>query len=561
MAQGRLLFCIASLFVLAPGARGAAEAQTHFVQDGKAKLVREEGKAWTRGDGYLECSGTGSYLVAGKAICGGDFHIKARLTILKLAVTAASVSFDRSSNFGFDGGGGRLFVQGPFFCARTRHLAKSADFIQPGRPFLFEMIRRDRTVRCLIDGKTVHTLTSNDELGTLAIRPWRSTMRVYDFSASGDLRDAPKPPEGQTDVFVSGTHGYHSFRIPAIVVTTKGAVLAFAEGRKRTRSDTGDIDTVLRRSTDGGRTWSKLQVIADDGPHTMGNPCPVVDQATGTIWMLNTRNLGSDHEGKIWTRTGQGTRTVWVMKSTDDGLTWSMPVEITKSVKEPQWTWYATGPCTGIQIERGPHKGRLVIPCDHGTGHGRDYKSHIITSDDHGTTWKLGGSTPDTNSSECQVVELVDGRLLLNTRNCFRKTGFRSVSVSEDGGMTWGDVRLDKALPCPGCQGSILRYTARPKFKKNRILFSNPASSRGRVRMTVRLSFDQGKTWPVAKVVHPGSSAYSCLVVLPDLSIGCLYERDGYAKITLARLTLEWLTDGRDALRKTGANSGKRNDP
>jgi len=358
-------------------------------------------------------------------------------------------------------------------------------------------------------------------------------------------------PGDEIDLFTSGKEGYRCFRIPAMVVSNRGAVLAFCEGRKHGCSDTGDIDTVLKRSLDGGKTWLPIQVVWDDGPNVCGNPCPVVDRQTGTIWLLSTHNLAEDHEGRIWAGTGKGTRTVWVSKSTDDGETWSKPGEITPSTKPPEWTWYATGPGVGIQLQQEPHQGRLVIPCDHGVAGGRDYHSHVIYSDDHGQTWKLGGSVPDKTTSECQVVELVDGTLHLNIRNHFRRTYRRAISLSKDGGSTWSDPYHDPLLITPHCQGSVLRYTRKPQHEKNRLLFSNPASTKGRANMTVRLSYDEGTTWAVSKTIHAGPAAYSCLAVLPDGSIACFYEggeKSPYERINFARFTLQELTDGEDQL-------------
>ncbi len=152
---------------------------------------------------------------------------------------------------------------------------------------------------------------------------------------------------------------------PALIVTSNQTLLAFCEGRKNSASDTGDIDLLLKRSTDGGKTWSEPQVVWDDGPNTCGNPCPVVDETTGTIWLLLTHNPGDTGEARIMEGKPGGTRTVWLSRSTDDGKTWTPPVDITASTKDPSWGWYATGPGVGIQIQHGPHRGRLVIPCDH----------------------------------------------------------------------------------------------------------------------------------------------------------------------------------------------------
>ncbi|MBC8229320.1 exo-alpha-sialidase [bacterium] len=348
----------------------------------------------------------------------------------------------------------------------------------------------------------------------------------------------------QTDVFVSGQDGYQTYRIPSVIVTSKGTVLAFCEGRKNSSSDAGDIDIVLKRSFDRGKTWEPMQIIWDDGSNTCGNPCPVIDHDTGTIWLLLTHNLGEDREGKIWDGTSKGTRTVWVMNSTDDGETWSKPVDITKTAKAPNWSWYATGPGVGIQLSHGLHKSRLVVPCDHGIAGSRDYHAHVIYSDDHGATWKCGGSVPDKTTSECQVVELMDGTLMLNIRNHFRETYRRTIAFSKDGGLTWSDVKLDPILTDPHCQASLIGYTDKQTDKKNWLLFSNPASTTRR-RMTVRLSYDEGETWSASKLLHPGPSGYSCLTVLPDKTIGCFYERgdrNPYEKITLAQFTLDWLT-------------------
>jgi sialidase-1 len=351
-----------------------------------------------------------------------------------------------------------------------------------------------------------------------------------------EARAAESP--AHTDVFVSGQEGYHTYRIPAILVSPKGELLAFCEGRKHSSSDTGDIDVVMKRSADGGKTWSKMQVVADQGPHVIGNPCPVVDRSTATIWMPLTRNRGDEPEPKIMKGITTEPRTVWLTKSADDGHTWSEPVNISETTRKPHWRWYATGPCVGIQLQ----SGRRVIPCDdsdHSDPKKHPYGSHVITSDDHGATWKLGGVISD-RVNECQAVELADGSLMMNMRSYAGKNR-RAISTSQDGGLTWTPPVLDEALIEPVCQASFLRYTLAGPQDKNRLLFSNPASKQ-RVHMTVRLSYDEGKTWPIAKPLNPGPSAYSCLVVLPDLTIGCLYERGAkhpYETIAFARFSLE----------------------
>ena len=360
----------------------------------------------------------------------------------------------------------------------------------------------------------------------------------------------------QSDVFISGTDGYHTYRIPALIVTKKGTLLAFCEGRRNGSSDSGEIDMLVKRSLDGGRSWSQQQVIWHDGPNTCGNACPVVDQSTGTVWLLLSHNLGQDVEDDIDIRRSKGTRTAWVCKSADDGVSWSKPIDITPAVKAREWSWYASGPGIGIQLQHGPHAGRLLIPINYTAQpyYGRpdtyEYGDATVYSDDHGATWRLGGVVPSFKVDESHVVELHDGSIMMNMRTHFGN-GQRAVSLSNDGGVTWKPAAFDETLIEPDCQGSFIRFTEQPGCGKNRLLFSNPASKKDRVDMTVRLSYDEGKTWPVSKQIFAGSAAYSCLTVLPDQRVGCLYERGAkspYEKITLARFSIEWLTDGADHL-------------
>src|SRR5437899_3806866 len=207
-----------------------------------------------------------------------------------------------------------------------------------------------------------------------------SRVGALTFLASAGLLAGGAP--FQTDIFRAGEGGYHSYRIPALIASGKGTLFAFCEGRRNSASDTGDIDVLLRRSFDGGKTWAAVQKIADMGEDTVGNPTPVMERKSGAILLLMTSNPGRVTERQ----TGLRDRTVWITRSTDDGATWSAPAEITAQVKHADWTWYATGPGNGIQLR----SGRLVIPCDHNAADGARY-SHVIYSDDGGTSWQIGG--------------------------------------------------------------------------------------------------------------------------------------------------------------------------
>lgn len=324
------------------------------------------------------------------------------------------------------------------------------------------------------------------------------------------------------NVFTSGEDGYDTFRIPALIEAADGTLLAFAEGRVGGRGDSGNIDLVLKRSRDGGATWDDLEVVWDDGGNTCGNPCPVLDRETGTLHLLSTHNLGQDHESEIIAQTSDGTRTVWVLTSDDHGASWNEPREITATTKQPDWTWYATGPGNGIQLRSGDQAGRLVIPCDHIEAGTKHYYSHAIGSDDHGATWRLLGSTPSHQLNECAVAELADGSLLLNMRNYDRSQRARAMTRSNDGGEIWGDVSRDPALPEPICQASMVAID-----DGRTLVFSNPASETGRVKMTVRRSRDGGRTWSKGIMLHEGPSAYSSLATLDhvdDAIVACLYE-------------------------------------
>ena len=361
---------------------------------------------------------------------------------------------------------------------------------------------------------------------------------------------AAEPVLEKVDLFEARTGGYHTCRIPGVVVTKEGTILAYCEARKGGTGDWQDIDVLLRRSADGGKTWSEPTVMADAGPLPAHNATGIVD-GEGTVHFLYCVNYAR----------------AFYRKSTDDGLTFSEPVEITEvfeSFKERfLWNVIATGPGHGIQLR----KGRLIVPVwiSNGGKRHRPSACSLIYSDDLGKTWEVGDLVPFdyVNMSETVAVELEDGSTMLNIRNEDRDHR-RAISISKDGAHRWSAPRLDPELKEPVCMANIIRYNFKTESQPGRILFSNPDNlaysgkvgasydkNRDRVNLTIKLSRDDGKTWPVSRVLEPGIAAYSDLAIAKDGSVLCLYERAGVGEsmwdtkyITLARFNLEWVCGG-----------------
>ena len=400
--------------------------------------------------------------------------------------------------------------------------------------------------------------------------------------ATGIPAQAAEPLLEKSDLFTAGTEEYAIYRIPGLVVTAKGTVLAYCEARRVGTTDWDTIDIMLRRSTDGGKTWSPRQKISDvPGPKSKNPVALAQNLGKPDDVTYNNAVAFADADGTVHLLYCLEYARCFYIRSTDDGLTWTKPTEITGAFEafksDYDWKVLATGPAHGIQLQRGERKGRLVVPVwlSTGTG-GHAHRPSITTtvySDDAGKTWHRGDvAVPNTeewiNPNETVVVELADGRVMLNVRS-ESKTHRRLVVTSPDGATGWSKPAFDDALLEPICMGSIIRVSAEPQGK-NRIVFANPhtldradgkaeaGKSRDRRNISLKLSYDEGKTWAVDKVLDAGYSAYSDLAVLPDGTILCLYERGrdsdaekskptSYAYLTLARFNLAWLTDGKDA--------------
>ena len=377
------------------------------------------------------------------------------------------------------------------------------------------------------------------------------------------------------DLFTVGDNpAYNIYHIPGIVVTAKGTVLAWCEARKRPAgvSDWDDIRILLRRSTDDGRSWSApVSIAAVPGPKTK-NPIALrmknVDPADVTY---NHPVLIADRDGTVHMLFCLEYMKVFYQRSTDDGLTFTTPVEITATfdafTKDYGWKVLATGPNHSIQLRNG----RLIVPVWLSTGTGgnahRPSVTATIFSDDAGKTWQAGNiAVPDTaawiNPNETVAIELNDGRVMLNVRN-ESKAHRRLVTTSADGATGWSTPRFDDALLEPICMGGIVRYR---HGGQNLILFSNPhnldkekgqpepGKSRDRKNVSVKISRDEGQTWSVHKSIEPGPSMYSDIAVTRAGTILCFYGRSGDnqgmaafagGRLTVARFNLDWLTDGK----------------
>ncbi|MFB9292607.1 sialidase family protein [Persicitalea jodogahamensis] len=374
-----------------------------------------------------------------------------------------------------------------------------------------------------------------------------------------DMGTRPADGQGVTEtvVFENGQDGYQCYRIPAIVAAPNGDLLAFAEARRNDCGDFGDVDMVLRRSTDHGKSWGKLELVVDYGDNQAGNPAPVFDLTDPTFpkgRLFLFYNTGTAHEADV--RKGKAVREVWYKTSTDNGKTWSDAVNITLQTSRPNaptanpaytfkedWRSYANTPGHALQIQNGPYKGRIFVAANHSAGppqeHFRDYAAHAFYSDDHGKTFKLTPNLDYAGGNEATAAETSDGSLLFNFRNQSGDAKYRLQGFTKNAGESWDEVRVMKDLPDPVCQGSIIDY--QPKKGQHVLLFSNANSQTKRENLTVRISTDDGQTWSAGKVIYPGPVAYSDLVVQKNSDLGVLYEKDGYKRIAYARFGYEWL--------------------
>ena len=407
------------------------------------------------------------------------------------------------------------------------------------------------------------------------LRPLAPLMALMIFGVVGKA-PAAAPFIEKADLFTAGQDGYALYRIPGIVTTKRGTILAYCEARRSDRGDWGAIDILLRRSTDGGRSWSAQTNIAHVPGPKAKNPVALAQKlATPGEVTYNNPVAIPDANGAVHFLFCLEYARCFYLRSDDDGASWSKPVEITAAFDRfrPEYDWkvLATGPGHGIQLRTG----RLVVPVWLSLGTGghahRPSVTSVIYSDDLGRTWSRGDiAGPNEGEwnipNETCAVQLADGRVLLNMRS-ESKANRRLLTTSRDGATGWSKPQFHDQLLEPICMASMVRLSEAPA--RNRLLFSNPdnlaradgkeAPGKGRDRknVSVKISYDESVTWPVSKSVEPGFSGYSDLAVANDGTILLFYERgstDGAniyktGRLTLARFNLEWLTDGKDALK------------
>jgi sialidase-1 len=370
-------------------------------------------------------------------------------------------------------------------------------------------------------------------------------LQVHHRAASLLLFAFCLPPSGagqvafleQVDLFTKGDAGVHTYRIPALIETAKGTLIAVADARHDNDRDLpGRMELVIRRSSDRGKIWSATKTLRKVAEGGVGDASLLLDSGTGRIWCFHA--YGPPGIGfptaKAGERTGNSTLQIHAMFSDDDGQSWSEPVDLTPQIKEP--AWQAVFATSGTHIETSKHRYLipLVVKDDRGTVSARN-----SYSDDGGKTWKAGAAI-GSGTDESKAIELKDGTILQNLRH----GKVRSMARSKDGGATFGALEQDPALIDAICNAGLVRYQHKGS---DLLVFTNAASTK-RENLTVKVSPDEGKTWPYARTLHAGPAAYSTVIALGDGTLGVLYEggdSSSVEKITFARFNLEWVKAAR----------------
>ncbi len=337
------------------------------------------------------------------------------------------------------------------------------------------------------------------------------------------------------DIFNTGMQkGVSCYRIPAIVTASNGDLIAAIDERVPDCGDlrtNTDVNIIIKRSSDNGATWTPVEMVVDFPlGESASDPSLIVDRETKEIFMFyNFMNL----------KTERNIYYLHMVKSSDNGKTWSKPLDITSQISKPEWhkdfKFITSG--RGIQTRSGK-----LLHCLVNLRHGL----RVFGSDDHGKSWYVLDAAINP-ADESKIVELTDGTWMINSR--VNGLGKRFIHTSTDEGKTWKS-KSDESLIDPGCNASIIRYTdTKDGYTKNRLLFANAKMKKGRKNMTVRISYDEGKTWSEGKTIYTEGSAYASLTILKNGNIGLFFEKDNYIRNTFVSFSLEWLTDGKDIYR------------
>lgn len=325
--------------------------------------------------------------------------------------------------------------------------------------------------------------------------------------------------------------GVSCYRIPSIVTALNGDIITTIDERVASCGDlkwNNDINIVMRRSADNGKSWSEIETIVDYPiGESASDPSMILDKTTGNIFLFfNYMNLETEKD-------------VYYLKmisSKDNGLSWSTPIDITSQISKPEWKndfkFITSG--RGIQTSSGQLI-HTIVNLENGL--------HLFKSDDHGKNWSLI-DTSIRPGDESKVIELSDGSLMINSR--VSEIGVRFVHSSIDHGKTWTS-NPESQLNDPACNASLIRYSlVNGGSDKNRLLFSNLNSKDSRENLTIRISYDEGKNWSKGKVIYSGKSAYSSMTILKNGDVGLFFEKDDYKENVFVRFSLAWLTDGKD---------------
>jgi len=355
------------------------------------------------------------------------------------------------------------------------------------------------------------------------------------------------------DIFSFTKETNTGYRIPALITSKKGTLLAFCERRKGLH-DHAENDIVLRRSFDHGKTWQDLQVIHDDGGNSLNDPCALTLKS-GRILLIyqrfpkgvHARNSGHTVMAENGYDGPKNTRT-YLTFSDDDGASWSVPEDISRQARRKDRISIGS-PGQGIQLTRGKYKGRVIFPLYETRridAKNRDWSSSCLYSDDNGKTWQLSNILPHPegvkgHANEAQIVETSEG-VLFNARNQ-GGLAYRKVSRSIDGGKSWSKITLDKQLPGVRCMGSILRYSWAGENSQSIIIYAGPASQKSRKEGTLRLSYDEGQNWTKKLLLKAPYFGYSCMTKTSDGKIGLLYETEGCRKISFTTISLEQFSE------------------